>query len=72
MNIINKKDVIHPPSSLRITNENTEYINDFPAISKMDNIEVILEYINLIRKDTGVSLTMDDIPKSPKGSVYKH
>lgn len=37
----------------------------------MDNPEVILEYIKLVRKETRVTLTMDDIPEAPEGSVYK-
>lgn len=37
MNIIKNKDVIHPPSCLEIRNDNTEYIDYFIAISKIDN-----------------------------------
>lgn len=39
--IIKKRDVIQPPTSLRIRNDKTTYIVDFPVISKLDNPEVI-------------------------------
>lgn len=71
MNIIKNKDVIYPLSSLRIRNDNTKYINDFPSISKIENPEVIIEYIRLTRKETEVSLTMGDIPDAHEGSVYR-
>lgn len=36
----------------------------------MDNSEFILEYIKLVKKDNKVTLTMDDIPEAPEGSLY--
>lgn len=68
MNIIKKKDVIHPPSILMIRNDNIEYIYDFPVISKMDNPEVINQYIKFVREEIRVTLAIDDVPK---GNVYK-
>lgn len=37
----------------------------------MDNPEFLIEYIKLVRKYTGVTLTMKDIPDAPRGSVCR-
>lgn len=41
--------MIHPFTCLGIRNDKTEYIDDFPAISNMDDLEVIIKYINMVR-----------------------
>lgn len=71
MNIIKEKNVIQPPTSLKIGNGKTTYIDDFPAISKLNNHEVIQEYIKMVMEEIGVTLTMKDILEPPEGSAYK-
>lgn len=43
VNIIKKKDVIHPHVSIRIRNDKIGYIDDSLAISKLENPEFINE-----------------------------
>lgn len=50
MNIIKKKDVVKSNESLCIKSGKTYYLEDFPNISKMDNIKVILDYIKLTKE----------------------
>lgn len=70
MNIIKKNDILNPEESLCIRSGITDYLGNFTFISKMDNPKVILEYIKLIKEQTGVLLTFNDIPDAPE-DAYK-
>lgn len=50
MKIIRKKDVVKPEAGLRIISAKSTYIKDFPMISKLENLKVIQEYINMARE----------------------
>lgn len=62
MNIIKKKDVVKPEESLSLKSGKTTYLEDFPFISKLENLEIIQEFIKMTREDIDIILTMDDIP----------
>lgn len=57
MKIIRKKDVTKLEAWLRIRSVEYAYI-------KLENPEVIQEYIKMVREEAGVILTMDDFPDS--------
>lgn len=65
-----KKDVVNPEASLNIRSGKTAYIENFPFISKLDNLEVIQQFIKIIREDTEITLTLDVILDAPE-NAYK-
>ncbi|CAI8607750.1 unnamed protein product [Vicia faba] len=69
--IIPKKDVMQPAVGLRIRIFKTAFIDDLPYNSKLENPEVIQEYINMAKEEAGVIITINDIPGAPEGSAYK-
>lgn len=50
MKIIKKNEVVIPEASLSIKSGKPSYLKDFPFISKLENPEVIQEFINLIKR----------------------
>lgn len=70
MKIISKKVIVKLETDLRIRNAKSAYIDDYPVISKMDNLEVIQEYIKLYKEETGVTVPMKNIPNAPL-DVYR-
>lgn len=65
-----EKEVVKPDVCLK-RNSTSSYLEDYPVISKLDNPEVILEFIKMAKEDHDVDLTMDDVPKFHV-YVYKH
>lgn len=55
---------------LKVKSIKTAYLEDYPIITKHDNIEVIREFIHIARKEVGVVLTYEDILYEPV-DMYK-
>jgi hypothetical protein len=56
MQLITKEDLKKPENPLKMIYEKYIWCNGFPTISEHDNEEVIENFLDLVREDTGVDV----------------
>lgn len=49
-------------TSFCIRSDKPAYIDDFPCVFELDNLELIHEFIKITKEDTWITMALDDIP----------
>lgn len=62
MKLLKKDKMVISEVPLKVRNVKSAYLEDFPMITKPDNLEVIKEFIKMEKRDICVILTYEDIP----------
>lgn len=62
MQVLKKDDLVMIYESIIIKRgENRAYMNNFHVITKEDNLEAIKEYLFMVHRETGVTMTMENV-----------
>src|SRR4030065_203132 len=63
-----KIDIVTDSNDIKVSRQIPQYMDDFPPISREDNIEVIYEYVKQHFLETGRIITSDMIPDTAEGN----
>ncbi|KAK2382302.1 hypothetical protein QL285_069847 [Trifolium repens] len=71
MKLIKKEDLKKPENPLETIYETYFWCDGFPTISEHDNEEVIKNFLNMVRKETGVKVDRSMVVGVPDWDIFK-
>ncbi|KAK2455903.1 hypothetical protein QL285_003318 [Trifolium repens] len=71
MKLVKKKDLKKPKNPLQTIYENYFWCDGFPTISEHDNEDVIKSFLEIVKKDTGVSMPRSMVVSVPNWDIFK-
>ncbi|KAK2382847.1 hypothetical protein QL285_070360 [Trifolium repens] len=71
MKLVKKEDLKKPKNPLQTIYENYFWCDGFPTISEHDNEDVIKNFLEIVRRDTGVSMPRSMVVSVPNSDIFK-
>ncbi|KAK2402627.1 hypothetical protein QL285_052128 [Trifolium repens] len=71
MKLVKKEDLKKPKNPLQTIYENYFWCDGFPTISEHDNEDVIKNFLEIVRRDTGVSMPRSMVVSVPNFDIFK-
>ncbi|KAK2403232.1 hypothetical protein QL285_052688 [Trifolium repens] len=71
MKLVKKEDLKKPKNPLETIYENYFWCDGFPTISEHDNEDVIKNFLEIVKRDTGVSMPRSMVVSVPNWDIFK-